>query len=138
MILDDMSVSRRPLIAGNWKMHGLRQESRSRVENIMAKLSEVTNPPFDILVCPPATLLDSIGAIIRHSALFLGGQDCHSAHSGSHTGDISAEMLADMGCSHVIVGHSERRLEHNETNAIVPLGVTPTKNLIVFVPLYDE
>ena len=114
-----MSKIRRPIIAGNWKMNGLRKDSLTRVEELVSKLSGVTDTPFDMLVCPPATLLDPISAIIKYSGIYLGGQDCHTAHSGSYTGEISAEMLADIGCSHVIVGHSERRLGHNETNAIV-------------------
>jgi triosephosphate isomerase (TIM) len=73
----------------------------------------------ELLVCPPATLLSAIGGIIAGSGIALGGQDCHAAPKGAHTGDISAEMLADIGCTHVILGHSERRHDHGETDAIV-------------------
>ncbi|MDC0189851.1 triose-phosphate isomerase [Rhodospirillales bacterium] len=110
---------RRPLIAGNWKMNGLRQDSLLRVENIVAALSKISSPPFETLICPPATMLGLISNSIKGSEIFLGAQDCHPASSGAYTGDISAEMLADIGCSHVIVGHSERRLALGETDKII-------------------
>ncbi len=74
---------------------------------------------YDLLVCPPATLLFPVAEALRGSAVALGGQDCHSERSGAHTGDISAEMLRDAGCSYVIVGHSERRADHGESDALV-------------------
>ena len=77
------------------------------------------NPEFEILICPPTTLLAPIAEFIKGGRIYLGGQDCHSETFGAHTGDISALMLADAGCSHVIVGHSERRLNYNETNDII-------------------
>ncbi len=73
----------------------------------------------DILVCPPTTLLGAVGKILRDTPVMLGGQDCHHAASGPHTGDISAAMLADLGCRFVILGHSERRQDHGETDAQV-------------------
>jgi len=114
-----MAELRRPLIAGNWKMNGLRQDSLLRVENIVAALSKISNSPFETLICPPATMLGMISSSIKGSKIFLGAQDCHPDSSGAYTGDISAEMLADMGCSHVIVGHSERRSAHGETNKLI-------------------
>ena len=114
-----MAELRRPLIAGNWKMNGLRQDSLLRVKNIVAALCTISNSPFETLICPPATMLETISSSIKGSELFLGAQDCHPASSGAYTGDISAEMLADIGCSHVIVGHSERRLAHGETNKLI-------------------
>ena len=114
-----MAELRRPLIAGNWKMNGLRQDSLLRVENIVTALSKISNSTFETLICPPATMLGMISSSIKGSEIFLGAQDCHPASSGAYTGDISAEMLADIGCSHVIVGHSERRLAHSETNKII-------------------
>lgn len=104
---------RRKLIAGNWKMHGLTRD--------LSFLGEIgpAAPGCDILVCPPATLLASFASTARGSGVLTGAQDCHSAESGAHTGDLSAQMLADAGASHVIVGHSERRSDHGETDSIV-------------------
>lgn len=91
-----------------------------------ASLSEVAllaeahpAPGCDILLCPPATLLERMSAATKGSAIATGGQDCHAAASGAHTGDIAANMLVDAGASHVIVGHSERRADHGETSAEV-------------------
>ncbi len=104
----------RKLAAGNWKMNGT---SADLAEASALKAAHPA-PGVDILLCPPATLLsrlsDSVGATIA-----TGGQDCHAAASGAHTGDISAPMLADAGASHVILGHSERRTDHAETDADV-------------------
>ena len=104
-----------PLIAGNWKMNGLRA-ALAEVEAVGRGLDETGGP--EVLICPPATLL----APMREAAsagIALGGQDCHAEASGAHTGDVSAEMLADAGASYVIVGHSERRADHAETDALV-------------------
>jgi triosephosphate isomerase (TIM) len=106
----------RPLIAGNWKMNGLKA-SWSEFEAMLAGSSEVS-AKADLLVCPPATLLAAFAAKAT-KAVAVGAQDCHTKASGAHTGDISAEMLADAGASAIIVGHSERRAEHGETDAIV-------------------
>ena len=108
-------MMRRKLVAGNWKMNGL-QKDRQFLSDLTALHSETPNA--DVLLCPPATLLTSMAAT-RPDWLMLGGQDCAMTQSGAHTGDISAEMLADLGCSHVIVGHSERRADHGETDAVV-------------------
>ena len=108
---------RRPLIAGNWKMNGLRGESHNLAEflaNMMAG-----GEGFDLLVCPPATLVSEISGVLSDSPIAVGGQDCHAEEKGAHTGDISAAMLADSGCSHVIVGHSERRTDHGENDETV-------------------
>ena len=106
----------RPLIAGNWKMNGLKA-SWSEFETMLAGSSEVS-AKADLLVCPPATLLAAFAAKAT-KAVAVGAQDCHTKASGAHTGDISAEMLADAGASAIIVGHSERRADHGETDAIV-------------------
>ena len=106
----------RPLIAGNWKMNGLKS-SLSEFEAMLAGSSEVS-AKADLLVCPPATLLAAFAAKAT-KAVAVGAQDCHTKASGAHTGDISAEMLADAGASAIIVGHSERRADHGETDAIV-------------------
>lgn len=113
-----MNSTVRPLIAGNWKMNGLRS-SMAEFEAMLAGASKVTGKA-DLLVCPPATLIVAFAAKLGASkAVAIGGQDCHPKASGAHTGDISAEMLADAGASAVIVGHSERRADHGEGNGLV-------------------
>jgi triosephosphate isomerase len=108
----------RPLIAGNWKMNGLKA-SWSEFEAMLAGSSEVSGKA-DLLVCPPATLLAAFADKAKETrAVAVGAQDCHPKASGAHTGDLSAEMLADAGASAIIVGHSERRADHGETDAIV-------------------
>jgi triosephosphate isomerase (TIM) len=106
-----------PLIAGNWKMHGL-QASAAQLKAIIAGAGELPSP-VDLLVCPPATLIVGFAALARASAVAIGAQDCHAEPAGAFTGDISAEMLKDAGASAVIVGHSERRHDHHETDAQV-------------------
>ena len=114
-----MSFKRRPLIVGNWKMNGLLDLVKNLAGVLADKVDQNDPTHFDMLICPPATLLHPIKILVGKSRLLLGGQDCHMAESGAHTGDISAEMLKDLGSSHVIVGHSERRVDYNETNEIV-------------------
>ncbi|HEX9790627.1 MAG TPA: triose-phosphate isomerase [Kiloniellales bacterium] len=110
---------RRTLIAGNWKMNGLR-ESGTALAGALARRARDAGPlAYDLLVCPPAPLLLPVAAALRGSPVALGGQDCHAARSGAHTGDISAEMLRDTGCTYAIVGHSERRTDHGEDDASV-------------------
>jgi triosephosphate isomerase len=118
-----MTDAIRPLIAGNWKMNGLKS-SKPELAAMVAGAGSVI-AKADLLVCPPATLLASFAENTRgilpadQKALALGAQDCHPEPVGAHTGDISAEMLADAGASFVIVGHSERRADHGETDALV-------------------
>ncbi len=113
-----MSSNIRPLIAGNWKMNGLRAAA-AEFEAMIAGASKVAGKA-DLLVCPPATLIAGFAARLAGSkAVAIGGQDCHPKASGAHTGDVSAEMLADAGASAVIVGHSERRADHGESDALV-------------------
>jgi triosephosphate isomerase (TIM) len=108
----------RPLIAGNWKMNGLKG-SVGEFDAMVAGASMVT-AKADLLVCPPAILIAGFAERLRGSkVLAIGGQDCHPKPSGAHTGDISAEMLADAGASAVIVGHSERRADHGESDGLV-------------------
>jgi triosephosphate isomerase len=111
-----MAGSPRPLVAGNWKMNGLRQ---SAAEFDAIKRGADSLPGVDLMVCPPATLLAEFAAAARGSRLAVGAQDCHAQPSGAFTGDLSAEMLADAGATAVIVGHSERRTLHGETDAMV-------------------
>jgi triosephosphate isomerase len=106
-----------PLVAGNWKMNGL-AASEAELAKIIAGAGALVGKA-ELMVCPPATLIASFAAAARGSAIAIGGQDCHADASGAHTGDISAEMLADAGARAVIVGHSERRADHHETDAQV-------------------
>jgi triosephosphate isomerase len=106
----------RPLVAGNWKMNGLRQSS-AELARIMRGADEINGT--DLMICPPATLAFPFATAARGSRLAIGGQDCHAAPAGAFTGDISAEMLVDCGASAVILGHSERRTLHYETDAEV-------------------
>src|ERR1700684_3979245 len=114
----DMTDAIRPLIAGNWKMNGLKA-SMAEFEAMLAGAPGVAGKA-DLLVCPPATLIAAFAEKARGSkTLAIGAQDCHPKPSGAHTGDISAEMLADVGASAIIVGHSERRADHGETDVEV-------------------
>lgn len=103
------------LIAGNWKMNGL-QASAAELDAVIAAGPQ---PGAELLLCPPATLVAAFAAKAQGTAVRIGAQDCHAEPSGAHTGDISAEMLADAGARYVIVGHSERRADHGETDAVV-------------------
>jgi triosephosphate isomerase (TIM) len=105
------------LIAGNWKMNGL-AASLAEIDAILAGLAE-RDGAADAMVCPPTTLISRAAERAAGSALMIGGQDCHPKASGAHTGDVSAEMLADGGAVAVIVGHSERRADHGEDDALV-------------------
>jgi triosephosphate isomerase len=113
-----MTSGAKPLIAGNWKMNGLKA-SAIELAAIAQGAADGLAGKVDLMVCPPATLLWSAAGVVKGSRLALGGQDCHPAPGGAHTGDISAEMLADAGAVAVIVGHSERRADHGETDATV-------------------
>jgi triosephosphate isomerase (TIM) len=109
------SADLRPLVAGNWKMNGLAVS-----EGELAKIvNGAAGLQTDLMVCPPATLIADFAAAARGSAIAIGGQDCHAEPSGAHTGDIAAEMLKDAGATAVIVGHSERRTDHHESDAQV-------------------
>ena len=109
-------MARRPLIAGNWKMNGL-AASISELEKIIAGAGGLER--VDLMVCPPATLIAQFAKATNGTRVAIGGQDCHRLASGAYTGDISAEMLRDAGAQAVILGHSERRQNHGETNARV-------------------
>lgn len=113
-----MTDTPRPLIAGNWKMNGLKA-SLAELAAILAG-GEALAGQADLLVCPPATLIPAFAEKARASqAVAIGAQDCHPKPSGAHTGDISAEMLADAGAKAVIVGHSERRADHGESDPLI-------------------
>jgi len=108
---------RRPLVAGNWKMHGLKA-SIAEFGRISAGYDPALRAKVDLLVCPPATLMSALAVVALGTRIGIGGQDCHTKAAGAYTGDISAEMIADTGASAVILGHSERRSEHGETDAL--------------------
>jgi triosephosphate isomerase len=109
-------ADRRMLVAGNWKMNGLRADGLALARDLAGRAAGAT-PACDILVCPPATLIAAVAEALDGSGIAIGGQDCHPAEKGAFTGSISAEMLKDAGCSYVIVGHSERRHGSGETDA---------------------
>jgi triosephosphate isomerase len=113
-----MTQGSRPLVAGNWKMNGLRK-SLGEVRSICEAVAAGGAGKAEVVVCPPATLLMAAAAICQGTPVGLGGQDCHAEESGAFTGDISAEMLKDAGAAYVILGHSERRAGHHETDEIV-------------------
>ncbi len=109
----------RPLIAGNWKMNGRRASGVALAADLAARARRAGGLACDVAICPPATLLIPVGQAIAGSPIELGAQDCHGTPDGAHTGDIGAAMLADAGCRYVILGHSERRAAHGETDATV-------------------
>jgi triosephosphate isomerase (TIM) len=112
-----MTDAIRPLIAGNWKMNGLKASS-AEFEAMIAGAPALA-AKADLLVCPPATLIAGFADKAKGTKVAVGAQDCHPKASGAHTGDLSAEMLADAGAGAVIVGHSERRADHGEHDALV-------------------
>ena len=111
----------KPLVAGNWKMNGL----KSAIQEALAVRDAVSGPlaalPVEVMLAPPATLLMAMAEAAQGGALTFAGQDCHAKVNGAHTGDVASEMLKDAGASAVIVGHSERRADHGETSDIVRL-----------------
>lgn len=113
-----MTSGIRPLVAGNWKMNGT-SASIAELHAIGHGFMSGLDAETDALICPPATLLSHAREVLKATPVKVGGQDCHARENGAHTGDISAEMLKDAGASYVIVGHSERRTDHGETDAVV-------------------
>ena len=113
-----MTAGIKPLVAGNWKMNGL-AEQLGELRQMRAGFMSGLDADCDGLVCVPATLVMRAADIVSNSPMHVGGQDCHAQDSGAHTGDVSALMLKDAHATHVIVGHSERRTDHNESDAAV-------------------
>jgi triosephosphate isomerase len=113
-----MTPGIKPLVAGNWKMNGDRA-SLQEITAIAAGTDVLLGEKIDTLICPPATLVYLASAAVQDTYLRIGAQDCHTAPSGAHTGDLSAGMLRDASATHIIVGHSERRTDHGETNETV-------------------
>ncbi|MEZ5788666.1 MAG: triose-phosphate isomerase [Xanthobacteraceae bacterium] len=112
-----MAAARRPLVAGNWKMNGLKS-SIAELDKVIAAASEYTGK-VDLMVCPPAPLVAQFAERAKGSPVTIGAQDCHAEVSGAFTGDVAAEMYKDAGAAAIIVGHSERRTYHKETDAEV-------------------
>jgi triosephosphate isomerase len=113
-----MTTRPRPLVAGNWKMNGL----KASLPELAAIRDGVMAGEFgraEAAICPPATLISLAVELVKGAELAIGGQDCHAKTHGAHTGDVSAQMLKDIGATYVIVGHSERRMDHHETSADV-------------------
>jgi len=111
-----MTPGVRPLIAGNWKMHGIAAEGLALARAVAAGAAGVG---AELVACPPATILAAVAAALAGTSVAVGGQDCHAAPSGAHTGDVSAAMLRDAGARCVILGHSERRAAYAERDAAV-------------------
>ncbi len=107
-----------PLVAGNWKMNGLRA-ALTEIADMAKVYDSALKSKVDLLICPPVTLVQAASSVAVGTGIGIGAQDCHAKASGAHTGDISAEMLADAGATFVIVGHSERRADHGESDAEV-------------------
>src|SRR3569833_2565912 len=125
---------RRPMVAGNWKMHGSRGENARLIEEIVGGYP--ASAAADCVVCPPFVYLQEVGRLLRDTPIALGAQDtCADAH-GAFTGEVSAGMLKDVGCKYVIVGHSERRLIYHESDQLIARkfamahskGLIPIKN----------
>jgi triosephosphate isomerase (TIM) len=117
----------RKLIAGNWKMNGLKSDGLALARALVARAAAGDPPDCDLALCPPATLLQLVGDTLRGSGIALGGQDCHAEPKGAYTGDIAAPMLRDLGCTYVIVGHSERRAGHGENDQQVRAKATAAR-----------
>lgn len=113
------SATIRPLVAGNWKMNGSKTALAEAEALAVAVRQGAGSGRVDVMLCPPATHVQAMTETLNGSAVAVGGQDCHVKVSGAHTGDVAAEMLADVGATAVIVGHSERRSDHGETSRVV-------------------
>lgn len=113
-----MSEAPKPLVAGNWKMNGT-VASADEARRMADGLAALGKAGCDAMICPPFPLVGLLARVLAGSAVAVGAQDCHPKASGAHTGDVSAELLADVGATAVIVGHSERRQDHGETDALV-------------------
>ncbi len=114
---DDKPIIQTPLVVANWKMHGLNQKTRDTLTSIILEYGECDN----VVICPPFIAMRPVGHALDNTGMYLGAQDCHFEDEGAYTGDVSAGMLYDVGVQYVIVGHSERREYHHETDEIARL-----------------
>ena len=114
-----MTIKRVPLIAGNWKMNGVKKDARVLAGSLATRMRRLKKPEFEMLRCPPAPLIAPVADAIRGKRIAVGGQDCHFKEAGAYTGEISALLLKTLGCKYVIVGHSERRIYNRETDDMV-------------------
>ena len=112
-------MARKPMVAGNWKMHMTREETHTLIREILKQIEGIDTNPVDILIAPPFTSLASASELLRSTSIYLSGQNMHWEEQGAFTGEISPVMLKEVGCSHVIIGHSERRQYFNETDETV-------------------
>ena len=112
-------MARKKMIAGNWKMNCLLAEGADLAKGIAAEVKKMGKPECEFLVCPPFTLLTTVKKALRCAKVALGAQDAHFNVKGAHTGDVSPVMLKDAGCQYVILGHSERRADHHESNELI-------------------
>lgn len=117
-------AKRRRLVVGNWKMYGRLTSGLTLARELAEKAVAAKPLAFDMVLCPPATLIWPVAEAVMGSPILVGGQDCHPATHGAYTGDLSAVMFADLGCRYVIVGHSERRAAHGENDELVSRKVT--------------
>lgn len=108
-------AERRPLIAGNWKMNCLKKDAVALASAVAERYAALSHPVCDVLMCPPSILIPAVTEVVK-GRTFVGAQDCSAKKQGAHTGDLSVDMIKDAGCSFVIVGHSERRADHHESN----------------------
>lgn len=116
---------RKNIVAGNWKMNGTLQEAKQLTSEIIHMIEDEVTHEVTTILCPPSPLLGSVGALIgSQKNIYLGAQNCHEAASGAYTGEISAEMIHDLGAQYVILGHSERREYFGETDALLHKKVT--------------
>ena len=114
-----MAKKRIPLIAGNWKMNGVKKDAHMLAGSLATRVNRIKKPKFEMLLCPPAPLIAPVAEAIRGKGIAVGGQDCHFKESGAYTGEVSALLLKTLGCKYVILGHSERRTNNKETDDIV-------------------
>ena len=114
-----MAKRRVPLIAGNWKMNGVKKDAHSLAGSLATRMNGMKKPKFEMLLCPPAPLIAPVADTVRGKGIAVGGQDCHFKEAGAYTGEISALLLKTLGCKYVIVGHSERRIYNRETDDMV-------------------
>ena len=112
-------MTRMPLIAGNWKMNGTPMLVKDMVLGLAQKYDALPQKSFEILICPPFTLIGLASEFAKNTGILIGGQDCSALPNGAHTGDISALMLKEARAKYVILGHSERKADHGESSALV-------------------